>query len=375
MGRILINPYRNVNWEKDQQVKGNFHAHTTESDGCHYGGDSIERYKEAGYGIHCITDHDIPFEWPEDWNVYRERESGYINAWPWTKFEGTNLIEYPDVWYFPPEPYQQQQNVFGRNPETGEAYGILSLQGVEYSNIHHINGFDVDYSGEPGNTVDNALDSVSAEGGLALMAHPGRYDSYTDAWYLEKYDRHKRTLVGIEVYSKGDEGELNPPRELWDRLLNSVAKQNWRTFQRSKIWGYSNDDTHRMNQMFLNYNRMLLPELSVSALKRCMNEGRFYFSYEPEGNGSALAPQINNIEVNGNTITITTPDSDSIAWFINGVEAATGASYNFNLTTDFVIRATLENTHGVTLTQPFLSVLATTPEYRFTDGYNFRNVF
>ncbi|MFW6114569.1 MAG: PHP domain-containing protein, partial [bacterium] len=57
-GRVVKNPYENVNWDRIHPFIANLHAHTIYSDGRAEPEDLIHNYAQAGYHILAITDHD-----------------------------------------------------------------------------------------------------------------------------------------------------------------------------------------------------------------------------------------------------------------------------------------------------------------------------
>ena len=56
------NPYEGVQWESAEQYFANLHTHTTESDGKLAPAEVIDLYKDLGYHILAITDHNT-----KDW--------------------------------------------------------------------------------------------------------------------------------------------------------------------------------------------------------------------------------------------------------------------------------------------------------------------
>lgn len=82
---LVVNPYETVRWNEVNRYKGNFHTHTTESDGEIFGAEVIELYENANYDILIITDHDSRRP-----SQYIPKVNGgvpYINTWEWEIFE------------------------------------------------------------------------------------------------------------------------------------------------------------------------------------------------------------------------------------------------------------------------------------------------
>jgi hypothetical protein len=328
---ILNNPYKDVDWDTFNQYKANFHTHTTESDGLHDPDYVIDAYHSAGYHILALSDHDNKGpdgEWPPKTEP----------TWPWTAWD--------------------------RDPEELDPK-MLAVKGNEISSPHHHLSLFNDF-GSPATTIEDSLDEVERRGGVAILAHPGRYttqyrgapysEPLMDAWYLMLYaNYHNAPLVGLEVYNLGD--SYPDDRDLWDRL-NTI------TVPEITIFGYSGDDMHHKSDMFKNYQFMLMEELSEAALKEAMMTGAFYFCYEPDGDGSSQVPLIEKIEVTDDetvlTITASNIDinqsSDSIIWITDKGVVGSGFFIDLNeidLEEDIFIRAVLINEYGRTYTQPF----------------------
>jgi hypothetical protein len=54
---IILNPYKDIKWERVKRYKANLHTHSTKSDGLETPEKVISLYKERGYSILAITDH------------------------------------------------------------------------------------------------------------------------------------------------------------------------------------------------------------------------------------------------------------------------------------------------------------------------------
>ena len=108
---LTKNPYANVNWSTFVQYKGNFHTHTTNSDGSQSPATVINEYSSKGYKILAITDHNY-------------------TTWPWPS-----------------------------NP------GMLAVKGDEFSNSHHMNAF-FNYS-LTSTTLESGIPNVQSNGGIS----------------------------------------------------------------------------------------------------------------------------------------------------------------------------------------------------------------
>ena len=340
--RILtVNAYKGVNWETTNRYKANFHTHTSQSFDTQYSTTTVvDRYKNAGYKILALTDHDA-------------------NSYPWTMFDLYNSEAEP------------------RDPS---AMGMLAIPGNELSKdrrnnwsestggeFNHHNDFFTGRKGQEFMSLRESYAYTEALGGMQIINHPGQYWNLSTEysagaknspeWHADNFTRYS-SLVGLEVYNQGNRRPND--RILWDQILTL-------TMPKRPVWGYSCDDTHSSDQYFRNYQFMLMPELSVNALKQAMTDGATVFSYEYTGSGNDKAPHIDAIDVDetANTITITTNDADRIEWIYSthrtGSSASTtqstvvglGNTFSYDNYQGTYVRARLINQYGETATQPF----------------------
>ncbi len=200
-------------------------------------------------------------------------------------------------------------------------------------------------------SMNEAFDYVQEDNGLAMIYHPGRYNQDVD-WYNDLYDRYNGTIIGLEVYNQGDRYEND--RLLWD-AINKERSPN------DLVWGFSNDDYHRTEHAFRNYQHMLMPELTEEALRTAMITGAFYFSFEPQGAddslgtyGDALTPNIIGVSIDGTTIEIVGEEYDSVVWYNDNTEIiANTTSIDVTEHESVFVRATFINEFGRTYSQPF----------------------
>ena len=263
----IQDPYASVDWTRHHQYKANFHTHTSMSDGSGTPHAVIDRYRELGYAILSLTDHDTMS--PE----HATR--------PWLAFE--------------------------RDPE---AIGMVAVEGSEILHKHHIGSYFNDYSDPSIDSEDVAIEEIGRRSGLSVLFHPGRYNMPVD-WYTGMYRIYPH-LIGIEIYNQGD--RYFGDRKTWDAILTEIATER-------PVWGFSNDDMHDpKTQLGHNWNIMLLPELSSEWVRRGMMNGMFFFVYAPLGHDGPIPPVIRSITVNSQkgTIHIDVPDYESIEWISEG---------------------------------------------------------
>jgi hypothetical protein len=199
--------------------------------------------------------------------------------------------------------------------------------------------------------LSSTFDTIKNNNGLVIVYHPGRYDKPTE-WYSQLYDSYNDTIIGLEVFNKGD--NYSEDRFLWDAINLNRTPYNY-------IWGFSDDDMHRRSHLFRNYQHFPMESLSEENLRQAMLDGAFYFSYEPDGAnetsptfGVAETPKLTNVSINGDSIEIDGTNFDKICWYNDETENIINASIiNTNGIDSTFVRAILINDKGKTLTQPF----------------------
>ncbi len=320
---IALNPYQGVDWHAYNQYKSNLHTHTTWSDGAFHPHEVVDLYYNAGYHILSITDHNLI-------------------TWPWTGF---SLLD---------------SSYHDRDPQL---LGMLAVMGNELSASHHTGSYVNAVPGS-GAVFTSALDSMTLMEGLGILFHPGSYwsidssyapnDVYSPDWYMNLFNDYP-VLTGLEVYNQGNRHPYDVV--LWDELLIRMMPHR-------PVWGYSNDDMHVASQLFRNYNILVMPSLDLNELKHSMETGAMYFVWEPDGDGTPLAPVIDSIvvDVPGREIRLHGKYYTSVEWIsgIDGVGSGrtpaivdTGSTFSYNGFPGSYVRAVLINDMGRTYTQPF----------------------
>ncbi len=336
---LVVNAYGDMAGRN--QYKANFHTHTTQSfDANHRVDVSVDKYYNAGYKILALTDHDA-------------------NPYPWQMFNLYNTA------------------AESRNPATLDMLAIPgnelsksytnSWNEVGGSEYNHHNDFFTGRQGMEFATLRESYAYTEKLGGMQLINHPGQYWSldrnYTNGeknspeWHAYNFITYK-SLIGLEVYNQGNRRPND--RILWDQILDITMPQ-------TPVWGYSCDDSHNDEQLFRNYNWMLMPALTIEELKQAMRNGNHYFSYEYTGSGEAKAPRIDTIVADtiAHTITIDT-DAAEVYW-ISSTEmsnvnvpstrkscvVAIGKTFDYTHFQGTYVRALIKNEYGETCTQPF----------------------
>ncbi|WP_350344087.1 hypothetical protein PRVXT_000461 [Proteinivorax tanatarense] len=295
------NPYENVKWDSFGQYKGNLHTHTNHSE--KYNPSALKpeqlilEYSNRDYDILAITDHNTL-------------------TWPWDDYTKENSLK------------------------------MLPVQGNEISNTHHLLSLFSDFNTTMSNEKE-VLKQIGEKEGLAIMAHPGRYNA-SSKWYANLFVTYPH-LVGMEVINQGD--RYQDDREMWDKTLSVLPPDNL-------CWGFANDDTHKVEHIGRDWNIFLLPELTEEDLKDSMITGAFYFSsISTLENVVGCPPIINEINVDEklNTISISAQNSQKVVWISEGNIIHIGDSVNYKNAKGMgsYVRAEIIGEGGVSYTQPF----------------------
>ena len=337
---IYQNPYEEIDWATINQYKSNFHTHTTQSNDAideFTTANVVDKYHAAGYKILALTDHDY-------------------NPYPWQLFP------------------QYMTTVPARDPE---ALGMLAVPGNELSKdntnswsertggqFNHHNDFFTGRQGQEFASLQESYAYTYALGGMQIINHPGQYwsidNTYSETqkdgpgWHATNFQTFP-SLVGLEVYNQGNRRPND--RILWDQILQ-------RTMPGRNVFGYSGDDTHNNEQLFRNYNYMLMEDLTTEELKDAMRKGESYFCYEPKGSGEGKAPRISAITVNEQSKTITINANGLVHWIYATDKTSSAASsarstvvgigntFCYDGYQGSYVRAYITNMYGETCTQP-----------------------
>lgn len=338
---LFKNPYKDIDWASVNQYKSNMHTHTTQSN------DPIEefttanvvdKYHAAGYKILALSDHDYC-------------------TYPWNLFP------------------QFMSDVPARDPE---ALGMLAVPSNELSKdntnswsertggqFNHHNDFFTGRQGQEFASLQESYAYTYALGGMQIINHPGQYwsidNTYSETqkdgpgWHATNFKTFP-SLVGLEVYNQGNRRPND--RILWDQILE-------RTMPERPVFGYSGDDTHNNEQLFRNYNMMLMESLTTEELKDAMRKGESYFCYEPKGSGEGKAPRITDLAVDEANKTITIEANGMVYWIYGTDKTSSAASSTRSSVVGIgktfcykgyqgtYVRAFITNAFGETCTQPF----------------------
>lgn len=299
----ITNPYAKVDWAKFGQYKANLHCHTIMSDGHACVNDMARVYKDAGFSVLAISDHDcvIKEKRPKEFIEATCLDKNHISfiTWPWCDFGA-------------------------KSPRT---HGLTGIEASELSTKHHMNSFFNGYSlgsnikNNWGYTEDQQLTEVQRRGGLSVINHPGIHASWnqkkTLQWYIDRFKKHPANcLVGMEITNRVNNEWKRFDVSLWDQLLAEFMPAR-------PVWGFSNDDAHSHNYAQFNFNVFYFDICSQANVRQAMLDGQFTFcdatrqiDYTKEKIEDGMFPYINSINVDqeAQTITIDAKDYNEIRW-------------------------------------------------------------
>ena len=354
----ISSPYENLDWDKMNQYKAQLHTHTLYSDGTVDIKDVVEEYYALGYDILAVTDHGVV---NKGWNRVPE----VMDLIGYNQYI-TNFVPVSN------ERYKELTTGVGRDgrPMLDVSYGIELNALVVRKN--HVNGFFVDYgNGIIGEEEDyeSVIAGNSAAGGITVINHPGDF-IYANrdqskardinnlkifAEPLLKYD----SCVGIEIFNLRDTSD-RADRVLWDTLLQYTIPQG------KNIWGFSNDDSHALDDIGVTQEIMLMPELSNDALRTAMENGTFFACSKYARNemgedfvGTGDYAEISKVIVDdeADIIAVDATNYDVIEWIADGEIIATGDTLDLKEHSDEIgcyVRFQIKNEGGIVCSQPFV---------------------
>lgn len=195
-------------------LRGNLHAHTTNSDGEHTPQKLVDAYAARNYDFLMISDHDVL-----------------------TK------------------------------PGTVQSRGMILIPGVEITaNGPHILHVNASSCLAPDADRQAVLEGIKAGGGFAIMGHPnwGRGFDHCPQAQLTALQGY----TGIEIYNGVIRVLEGSPRatDRWDQLLAGGRR----------VWGFASDDCHREGDEQVAWMMLQSQERTAAAILKALQAGRFY---------------------------------------------------------------------------------------------------
>jgi len=335
-GRVEVsNPYEKVDWQTFSRYRADLHVHTLQSDGCHSVDEVVRAFRDAGFSILSITDHDLV---PP--NFCPLREAATQAQLDFGAF-ATQLTPFPEPRpsTFPADT-TWPWSAFGAPSPTD--LGMLGIEGAELTCTHHVNSFFNDYGIAPpcagtDTLLNEELLEVERRGGLAVLNHPDT--KQPPEWFVKLYRDHSaKSFVGLEI-GADDAADVDSYVTLWDRLLGEVMPSR-------PIWGFGTSDMHVLAKTRFAFTVFLLDELTTENVKEAMRGGQFYSIVQPRtlnlsrDRGLAYAgqtaydrtyPELRSIVVDrsAHKISIDAGGYDEIVW-ISGEVVQRGPVFDFS---------------------------------------------
>lgn len=214
----LEHPYSDL--AGGQWLRGNLHAHTTNSDGERAPQAVIDDYASRGYGFLMISDHDIC--------TSSEKLSQYNTG---------NLILIPG------------------NEVTAHGPHMLHV------------GADQIVKADP--LRQQVINDIVASQGFCVVNHPNWQSTFDHCPITSMQQWIGYT--GLEIFNGGIGRLEGSPyaTNKWDMLLSSGRR----------LWGFANDDSHAATgDVALGWNTTYLTEPDVGGVIKALKQGRFYAS-------------------------------------------------------------------------------------------------
>ncbi len=376
----IINPYADVNElikNSEKHYKTNLHTHSTYSDANNTMTEMIEGFYDNDFDILAFAEHGI---FGKEWDKEPSKIPLFTFQYLWH-----GKRSHPST-----EQYKAFLNGTYRTPKNSRTKkrGLMCVPDAIELNMftlvkNHVNGYFTNdaYEGKYGkeNDFETPIKLVEESGGVSHINHPTDWlQAYKDpsvakvpeniAFFADLLRRYKSCL-GIEVLNMYDRPNRSD-RILWDELLRTLIPEGERT-----VWGFGNSDAHRVCEIDTAFMDFILPEYSLSNLRKAMENGNFFAVARYAKNelgedfkGEGAVPVVTEITVDddADTITIKGRNCNAIEWIADGeiIESVTEETDGELISTvklreksdkiSCYVRAQLKGRGGICMTQPFI---------------------
>jgi len=247
--------------QKSHVYEGAIHSHSTKSDGHNTPEEMSQAYRREGFNFTVLTDHDKP-------------------PLPSTLASGILTIGGEEVTVADSKDWTSGTHVMHLG-----AIGIY-----QYVPIYQY--------------VQDAINSVNKQGGIAVINHPKAVAPYSD-----------ETLKSLSNYSlvdnydqTGDRPEKNAASTLYDNLLTAG----------NVVWLSRSDDADYIKYVNTSAVMVNADSLTTADIMANLRAGNFYSAVGHAWYSSREMARISSIVTSGPTITITVPQQSTIKWIKKG---------------------------------------------------------
>lgn len=307
--------------------RGNFHMHSSHSDGSLSGSKLVELYQQYGYSVLCISDHNqygdqdggVPASHQVDSLVHDWNGDGILH--PGHVF-GSGTEAYVRDWSQPSFAWVRDGWQRRRTADWKES--PIVIPGAEAT----FNGHHIGLLGHPGGRIESPGETpgyftrVREAGGFIFLAHPGDWNAtpynlprtldlrFFDAIEIVNGLRLTHTFETSKTATAGDGGEDREcgATEAWDAtpLWDGLLVRGWH------LWGMANDDSHTWvgapaAYPFSTFNMIHTADPTATGFIAALRQGAFYGSTGlffvdlgvRDGDVTAWAPEAEHIRFIG----------------------------------------------------------------------------
>ena len=292
--KYLISPHKN-------QYKANLHCHSVLSDGCKKPEELKKMYKEHGYSVLAITDHERPADHSalsDDDFIMLTGYECYIRPTKENKFDRYNKEIHLNL--LAKEPHNVRYLCFNDN-YCKYLRRDNAIEGLQRVGSERPREFTKEY-------INEYIRTAQENGYLVTYNHP--YWSMDSEENILSYDGY----FSIEIcnYSSYRVNNLEYCGALYDKLLQA----------KKRVYCHGADDNHNGNTSYSDsfgaYAVILSDELSYSKVIEAMESGEMYAS---------MGPEIREVYIDGDKIHIECSEVENI-FVYNGGKAPAYAHAN-----------------------------------------------